>query len=461
MSSPDEALPWSAILNEREITVRRSDRQRKELTGIEELASSILRRGQLQPVVVTRDHVLVAGERRLTAIRHAKLRQVKVVYSDEVRPSELQALELEENIKRVDLPWKDNCEAVARYHDLRSADDTDWTMAKTASYLGLSPAEVSQRIAVAKELRIGNPLVVAAPKLSTAKGVVSRQIERREAAETSQLVSLITPKSISKGIVPPETKPSGSGYILNTDFLTWAETYDGPRFNLIHCDFPYGVGMHKSEQGSGASYGKYADTPEIYWNLLGGFMANLDRFCEDSAHLIFWFSMDYYEETRRKLGDLLNADGTERRNPWKVNRFPLVWWKSDGSGILPDPNRGPRRNYETAFFAARGDRKIVKPVANAIDSPIQRGRHMSEKPQRVLRHFFRMLVDSHSSLLDPTCGSGSAIRAAIASGAGRYLGLEINKDFADHADELVREQINNPQTDLEDILAEVETTDEN
>lgn len=85
---------------------------------------------------------------------------------------------------------------------------------------------------------------------------------------------------------------------------------------------------------------------------------------------------------------------------------------------------------------------------------------MSEKPQAVLRHFFRMLVDNHSSVLDPTAGSGSAIRAAVATGANRYLGIELNKEFADYADELLREQLDNPQTDLEELVAAMEKPDE-
>lgn len=63
---------------------------------------------------------------------------------------------------------------------------------------------------------------------------------------------------------------------------------------------------------------------------------------------------------------------------------------------------------------------------------------MSEKPQAVLNHFLRMVVDEHSAVLDPTAGSGSAIRAAITSGATRYLGLEINSEFANTADETLK-----------------------
>lgn len=434
--------PWSDIIPISDIIVNRDDRQRRELTGIEELAESIRRRGLLQPIVVTRDLVLVAGERRLTAHLHLDMDWIKVTYSDEVDPGELQALELEENIKRVDLHWQDNCRAVKAYHQYRRESDLAWSQAKTAEALGLSASDVSERIAVATELDKGNKLVTEAPKLSTAKGIVKRATERREAAETSQLTALaLSPGLQSVGQSPADGDPTeppaaqqplgrGTGFILNEDFAEWAAEYTGPKFNLIQCDFPYGVGMHKSEQSSGAAHGAYLDTPDVYWALVDTLLAHLDNFCEESAHLIFWFSMDYYTETFERLA-----------TRFRVNPFPLVWHKSDGAGILPDPNRGPRRTYETAFFASRGDRKIVRAVSNSIGAGLAKGRHMSEKPQEVLRHFFRMVVDEHSTVLDPTCGSGSAIRAAAAMGASRYLGLEINPDFAEIADEALRQQL--------------------
>lgn len=437
-------MTWAIELHPSEITVVKDKRQRKELTDIEELKASILTIGQLQPIVITRDHTLVAGERRYTAISQIPDQLIKCVYTDQLDPSELYAIELEENIKRKDLTWKEECLAFLEFHSIKLSADADWTIDQTAEYLNVSRSSASDRITVAEELKAGNKLVVESPKFSTARGIVARQNERKMDSEVSFLSNLVVKSPKPVVIDPPAGQPVdpnlavlaaleeaqdslGTGFILNEDFKEWSQYYDGPKFNLIHCDFPYGVGMHKSDQGSGDSYGTYEDTPEIYWSLIDALLNNLDNFCDPSAHLIFWFSMDYYTETVKLLSTKFN-----------VNPFPLVWVKTDNSGILPDANRGPRRTYETALFASRGDRKIVRAVSNHVGSPIQRGRHMSEKPQAVLGHFFRMVIDEHSAVLDPTCGSGSAIRAAITSGATRYLGLEINSEFANTADETLK-----------------------
>ncbi len=140
----------------------------------------------------------------------------------------------------------------------------------------------------------------------------------------------------------------------------------------------------------------------------------------ESAHLIFWFSMDYYQNTKILLTEM----------GWNVNPFPLIWMKSDNTGIIPDANRGPRRIYETAFFASRGDRLIHGAVSNAFAYPGQgKTLHMNEKPVPMLKHFMRMVCDEYSRVLDPTCGSANALKAATALGAPTVLGIERDPEF--------------------------------
>ena len=63
---------------------------------------------------------------------------------------------------------------------------------------------------------------------------------------------------------------------------------------------------------------------------------------------------------------------------------------------------------------------------------------MSVKPEPVLRNFFRMFVDESTIMLDPTCGSGSSLRAAESLNARHTLGLEINNDFCEQANRALK-----------------------
>jgi site-specific DNA-methyltransferase (adenine-specific) len=59
--------------------------------------------------------------------------------------------------------------------------------------------------------------------------------------------------------------------------------------------------------------------------------------------------------------------------------------------------------------------------------------HPSQKPEPMLRFFLQMLVDETTTMLDPTCGSGAALRAAEDLGAKSVLGLELDPNYAQSA----------------------------
>lgn len=389
-----------------QIIVDRTDRQRSELSGIPELADSIRRIGLIHPITITRSGVLKTGESRLAACKQLGWTHISVQYLEDMNDAELQLLELEENVRRVDLPWQDQCRAVERYHRLRSIEP-DWNIVKTADALGFDNSHITQMLGVAAEIIAGNTRVLEAPRYSTARGIVQRTEDRRKSSSLDAIAKTM-------GVTQKRVAP-----ILNVDFHDWAKTYDGPKFNFIHCDFPYGVKADNHDQGAAVSFGGYEDDPGTYWKLLRTLYDGMSNIIASSAHLMFWFSMDFYSETFNVLDEM----------GWQVNRFPLVWYKSDNTGILPDPSRGPRRIYETCFFASRGDRKIVRSVSNVVAHPVTKTIHMNEKPFGMLSKFMEMFVDEHSTVLDPTCGSANALRAAENRGASMVLGLERNEEF--------------------------------
>ena len=394
------------------------DRQRSALNDIDVLADSIHRLGLIHPIVVTRDNVLVAGERRLAACTSLGHTHIPAQYVDEVEPKVLRAIELEENVKRSDLTWQDQCRAIYEYHQIRKDEEPDWSETDTGKALGLDQQTINDRITVARELIKGTERVLNAPKYSTAKGIVERTAARKD--EESLL-------SLKKIIGAPKIEEAES--VINADFCDWASRYDGPKFNFVHCDFPYGIGADKFNQGAAPTHGGYDDSEEVYWKLLGVLLHDLNRLTTESCHFVFWFSLHFYRET---------LDFFEKNSDIVLDPFPLVWLKSDNVGIIPDPQRGPRRIYETAFFGSRGDRKIVSPVSNAYSAPTDRSQHMSIKPEPVLRNFFRMFVDESTLMLDPTCGSGSSLRAAESLNARYVLGIEVNKEFADGANRALK-----------------------
>lgn len=488
------------------IVVNREARQRKsmDLTGLKQ---SIQIHGVLNPIIIERDTmVLIAGERRLTASKELSLRDIPVRYADELDPIESQIIELEENLKRSDLHWRDTVRAIGGIHDLYVGKDPSWTRQATAQNLGLDPSTISVYLKVYGELdsvKLSTaPTLMAAynllskadarkidtafanimeagsivfsnfdPGLPLGLGDPSSQISTNPQAQGSPLEGLVQglellPEQVNPG--NPTTVPGGSlggvssaqassqgqtqvpppklpESILNASFLDWAPAYKGPKFNFLHCDFPYGIEAFAGSQGaagtaSTADMGEpglagrqstlYDDSPDTYWDLCKCLSENLDNLMQHSGHMMFWFSMKHYHTTLEFFRQ--NAPSLA------FNPMPLIWVKSDNRGILPDAKRGPRQVYETCLIASREDRFIVRAKSNAYSAPTDKVYHHSTKPEPVLRYFMEMFVDETTTLLDPTCGSGSALRAAESLGATRVLGLEIDPEHCANAQAALR-----------------------
>jgi hypothetical protein len=461
-------------LDPNQIIVR--DRQRIAPTELDEGFVRSVNRRLIHPIVVRRENgedspVLVAGGMRLAALIKGGTTELTegthFRYMDDLDPIEAQIIELEENVKRLDLPWREHVKAVGRIHDLYSAEGVDWGPLKTAAELNISRDRLNVILMVRRNLDL--PSLKDAGSILQAHSILQTISERRAASIVNEITSIgsaifgngvtngessdssldestiVGPSNVSIEHTtgtqdttpsrPTNVSPIPTGHnpppIICTDFLKWIQTYSGPKFTLIHCDFPFGIGVF---QGTGmkpnaAGVGEdnsYEDEPdsEVFWTLLDCLCDNIDKIASYSSHLMLWFSMNHYERTRLRL---------EQAN-FLVLNHPLVWHKTDNAGMVPGRGNHPRRTYETAFLASRGQRPLSKKLANAYGAPMTAGAiHPSQKSESMLRHFLSMLVDETTDVLDPTCGSGAALRAAEDLGARSILGLELSPTYAESA----------------------------
>lgn len=433
-----------------------------------DLEGSITKRGLLQPIIVERADgpdgqpwKLHVGERRLTAC--TKLGQEKILARkvSDLTPVEAQIIELEENVKRLDLEWQDMATGVAKIHLLYTKLDPDWTMEETGVELGLGKGTVSMYMSV--HLELANPRVAEASTIREAYNMLKRREQRESGQALQDLLEtpdIPPPAEVRADLTQAEVEqvealkglgealprhllqmpkprlvlvPPSPESILHTSFLEWAPSYSGPKFNLVHCDFPYGVELFSSPQGRGSELAPegaetgYKDSADTYETLIRVLCANLDRVMSVSSHLMFWLSADWQiiSNTVRLFNELAPS--------LRFTKFPLIWVKSDNAGIASDPKHGPRHVYEACLLASRGNRNIARVKGDAYSAPTDKKLHPSTKPEPMLRHFMEMLVDETTTLLDPTCGSGASLRAAESLGAKSVLGLEIDRQFVEPA----------------------------
>lgn len=437
-------LPLSAIF------IDRAKRQRRKL-DTKTLIGSIRLHGVINPVIVEREpnaeglHRLTAGERRCMASMELGLKDIPVRFADELSASEAQILELEENIKREDLTWQDQTLAVQRIHLLYRDIDPAWTQVKTADALGYDPGMISYFLKVAPLLEIDDRIRNAA-HVKAAYEIASRMDERRDRVELDRII-YGSPLEIPgepqmpavAGVVVRLTQPvndyraggNPAKNILLESFVQWAPRYTGPAFNLIHCDFPYGINVFEGPQSGSERHVTFDDSREIHFKLLETLLINFNRLASQSCHVMYWFSMQHYEQIKRMVADIMPE--------LIIQTHPLVWHKTDNSGIAPDHRYGPRHVYETALLMSRGKRPMVRLVSDAYGAPSDHEIHVHTKPEPMLRYFFGMLVDETTVFLDPTCGSGSSIRAAESLGARTVVGMDTDETIVAQARAALRD----------------------
>lgn len=421
-------LPPSSIIIDRE------QRQRRQI-DVTDLLDSVRQRGIINPILITQERKLIAGERRLTAAIAVGLSVVPCRYAAEgILSVEEQELELEENVKRRDLPWRDEVLAIARLHALYQQREPTWTQEQTATALCLTAGPVAKALRVAQE--ISDPRLAQVTGLEAAYNMLARRDQRVAADVLSDIVEAgikVTAPAPATTTTTAEAAPApavpkiipAEQSILHESFLDWAPKYSGRPFNFVHCDFPYGINLFAGKWSGRATTQTYDDSSETYFNLIKCLCGNIDRLMSASSHLMFWFSLEWHYETLEAF--------REHAPSLTFQTFPLIWHKSDNVGIMPDPKRYGRRTYETALVASREDRIVNKPVAISYAAPTDRDVHGSTKPEPMLRHFFQMFVDEHTRMLDPTCGSASALRAAESMGAREVLGLERDEENCKNA----------------------------
>ncbi len=411
-----------------EIWVNRAERQRRNIEA-KDLEISIQRNGLLNPIIITRAEgpmgelfELKAGERRLTACRNLGHTEILCHFAEDLTQIEAQLIELEENIKRTDLEWRETTTAVGRIHPLHLGLDPDWPMGETAEVCGLGLPTISKYLQMEQAISNGHQRVAEAGTIPEAYNVIKRAEARAAGDALEELMELPGTSPVPGARARPNGPPSPEATILQESFLVWGPAYHGPRFNLIHCDFPYGIEAFSGPQGRGAEPGcHYSDQKEVFFELLDCLCSNLDRLMSLSGHLMFWYSGQH-------LGQILETFRLKAPS-LHFHSHPLIWVKSDNAGIAADPRRTPRHVYETCLFASRGDRQLVQVKADAYSAPTDPRLHPSTKPEPMLRHFMTMLIDGHSLVLDPTCGSGASLRAAESLGAAQVLGLEIDPEY--------------------------------
>lgn len=411
-----------------------TDRQRKvfDPMKIQEMSNGIQAKGLLHAPVMRRQGdkiVLVAGETRIRAIDNLWMLGGQLRFNGELIPEgfipyvtlgeltelEAQEAELEENIRRTDLTWQESSAALQKLHSIRSAraqaEGRIHTIADTAVEIkgrseGSYQESVRKELIVAKHL--SNPEVAKAKTVDEAFKVLKKQEAQQQNIARAQAVGTTFTAQVHKA--------------FNVNCLEWMAGCDPESFDVILTDPPYGMGADTFGDGGDGRLTNnehhYKDDIDTWRTLMAAWCPLSYRVAKPQAHAYVFCDIDNFHELK----------GMMQKAGWYVFRTPFVCTKP-GSGRVPLPFEGPRRQYEILLYAIKGKKPITAIYPDVLSSTADANMtHGAQKPVELFEQLLLRSVRPGDMVLDSFAGSGTIIPAAHRFKC-KAVALELNQEY--------------------------------
>lgn len=458
------------------------NRRRTDMGDLDELANSIAEIGLIQPIVIDESFNLIAGGRRYFACKDVlKWTSIQVVLK-ETQGSELKLrrMELEENLKRKDMNWKERVVGLSEYHQLlvreKIMEGEKWALEETGKLLGVSLSTTAYCVKLASCLKDPNHPIQNAASVNDALRIL---LTEKENATNRLLVATsatptVTPAAITMDDVladiPSDNEPSppaaetpafsvckacgGTGKSSSGDLCPIckggaASQYSGDRGEIItiplrkmlnwsKCevflpslgddavdhvctDPPYGIDMDYINQGDKAHIPDLDRTKkehEVERNLatLNFAIPHFYRVIKPGGFCVLWYDNVYWQW----LWDRCEKAGFE------VQRWPLVWCKTDQC-LNQCAHVNFTKSTEFVLVLRKGvaNLRTVQNKNWMLNPNVDKHQfsHPFAKPPEVWEWLLKAIAAPGQTVLDPFMGSGSSIWTMARLGI-RPLGCE-------------------------------------
>mgnify|MGYP001398877604 CR=1 FL=1 len=404
------------------------NRYRQDMGNLETLMESIKAVGLFNPITVTEDYTLIAGERRYQA--HVKLGLTSIHATiQSIDETAAKIIEILENMERKSFTWQEEVLAMEDLHMMMKASKGEkWSERATAKESGFSSGEFATDLNLAEALKeVPDVFEGCKNKSQALKALKKFQIDEAH-AELTLRKAKSNYGSKAKSIV------------FYGDCNVLIDSIPDRKLNAIISDPIYGMDVfnkrYVNREMPDSSYDdQYDDSVENFMKTLEIFIKKASlKLKEDSVVLMFCAF-----QNAQWLIDKWNAEG------FSMDIIPGIWVRGANTARTNQPTRYFNRCYDMFVYGTRGKYTLNKQgTTNVLEyvNVHQSDRiHPSQKPLELMEEIISRLCLPGSIILDPMCGSGQTLSAALKRGC-QPVGFEIDEKYYNIALKTVIDTLN-------------------
>ena len=428
------------------------ERARIEYEHIDELITDIKSVGLINDICVmfrpAKPYLLLAGGRRLTAIKQMAWPTVSCKIYPTLTQLEILIVELSENLNRDDLSPIVILQQRAKIFKLIQRNNLDTgkkpaTIDQIAKVIGCDKSTLSRDLKMAAAMEQHPEIAVKA----TSRKDIANSINKMQAASIMEEISDRHDKDdLEEGLdainkkTPIKSKTTTNSdepkdeakiksdsvkmllknFIVGDTFETCQKLIDNKAtVNLVELDPPYAIDYTKVKQ-SKENTESYEEIPEEeYYIFMKKCLEDAWALLPPDGWAVCWYAISKYHDMILRL-----ARGVGFTNLG----IPAIWTKPNSTGQNNQPTINLSSTYETFFILRKGKAFLNKNArANEFRYPNVKGKsHATEKPVELYQDIFSTLVPRGSHILSMFAGSGSPIIAGFLEGM-QILGIDSAK----------------------------------
>jgi len=395
------------------------DRYRKDMGDLDSLKDAIKLTGKnITPIQVRQKtdgtFILIAGERRTRACKELGIKVRAIVETDASLNDKV--LEIMENKERKQFTWQEEAKALDDLHKILSAkEQKGWGYRDTAEFAKINIRGLSTSISLSKALETTPEIFEGCKNTEQAiKAFKKHKIDEAKAE-----------LALRKSKTDYGKKAQSIVFFGNCNNLIEALPVNS--INALISDPIYGIDVFNTRFENrdlpDLSYqDKYDDTKENFVETLTTLIQKASKVLKHNSAVLMFCGF----QNAQFLIDLWSKEG------FSMDVIPGVWVRGANTGRTNRPEKYFNRCYDLFVYGLRGDAVLTKQgttnVLNYAGVPTVNREHPSQKPSDLLEDLISRLCLPGHIILDPMCGCGSTLIAALKRGC-KPIGFELDMKY--------------------------------